>query len=680
MGGEIHIESGDDAGHVLLDPAMQNRVPVSGIETPPEPVDTNDVPAPVSSAWRFDAERLEFPSGAAILRSADGRIVSDSITEPVTWSGEALIELDLACKLYLTATGTVRIRLSSDEAVVSFDGSTRVTLGARSYHTAPAGTVTTTPDAAGLAWAVSHFGGAVMTTAPERSFPTLRGHPPRVELGDERSVDSAVERPESDVTFEVAPRIDSVLAAAPLAYYLATPLELSDDPQLRAADERVRLGDDGVAPERLLRHVFVCDVAARQYGFYDIEVREGAAVDHLLDFESLYEMPHDERLAAYLTAPMTETLPHAPNWPTVAHTEPEPESVEHLPSLVHDLAAVRPTRPETYAGEEARGAVLDRFVGTEPTRGTAQVFDGRDEFVDLPDTDAFTDVWVGDGIPLNAGKSIRAGYDNALAASDDEASDEVRVLVVCNDPSMAEEALAARTHYQRRDDLPFDVELRDSVVTDRLRELLARDTDLFHFVGHATDAGLECPDGHLDTATVPSAGATAFLLNACQSYPHAVDLVERGATGGLVTLADVGNDAAFEIGTQLARMLSRGYSVGLSRSLLRRAATLSGVYTVVGDPSTSVGQPVDVCTVNTVERRGEKYHLEEQRIATGQFQLGTMVHSTVFDSPAVLAAGDPVEHSCTEAELLDALRAEDTPAFIDGELHWSGDLTAEELP
>jgi hypothetical protein len=680
MGGSVHIERQDGERYLLLDPAMGHRVPVSGIATRPDSTDPDDVPAPVSSAWSFDAERLEFPSGSAMLRTDDGVLYSDSSTDSVTWTGEALVELDLACKLYLTATGTVRVRPSSEKTVVSFDERTPVTLGARSYHTAPAGTVTTTRDPAGLAWAVSHFGGAVMTTTPERSFPTLRGHPPLVELGDERSADAEVTRPESDVTLEVAPRVDAVLAAAPLAYYLATPLELSDDPKLRAAGEQVSLGADGVSPERLLRHVFVCDVAARQYGFYDIEVREGAAVDHLLDFESLYGMPHAERLAAYLTAPMAETVPHAPDWSTVAHTAPEPESIEHLPALVYDLAAVRPTSPETYSGAEARSVALDRFVGAGPTRGTARVFDGHDEFVDLPDTDAFTDVWVGDGIPLNAGKSVRAGYEHSRNGAERDAGDDIRVLVVCNDPSMGEEALAARENYRRRDDLPFDVELREGVSVAKLRELLARDSDLFHFVGHATAAGLECPDGHLDAATVPSVGTTALLLNACQSYPHAVELVERGAGGGLVTIADVGNDAAFEIGTQFARMLSRGYSVGVSRSLLRRATTLSGVYTVVGDAGTSVGQPVDVCTVNTVERHGESYRLEERRITAGQFKTGTMVMSSVFDTTAVLVAGNPVTRSCTEAELFEVLGTENMPVFIDGELHWSGDLTADDLP
>lgn len=680
MGERVRIEQGDNGKHVLLDQAMGHRVPVSGITPTPKPTDTDDVPAPVSSAWTFETSRLEFPSGATMLRNGAGDLVSGNVTDAATYSGTVLVELVLACKVYLAATGTVHARPSSEKTVVSFDAPTQVTLGARSYHTEPAGTVTTTPDPAGLAWAISYFGGAVMTTAPERSFPTLRGYPPRVEIGDERSADPEIEHPDSELTLEVAPRVDAVLAAAPLAYYLATPLELSDDPHLGAAGEQVSLGEDGVSPERLLKHLFVCDIAARQYGFYDVEIREGAAVDHLLDFESLYDAPHAERVGAYLTAPMAETVPHAPDWSTVAHTAPEPDSAEHLPSLVYDLAAIRPTNPERYSGDEARAVALDQFVGEGPKRGTAQVFDGRDEFVDIPDTDAFTDVWVGDGIPLNAGKSIRAGYEHTLSGSDREPDDGPRILVVCNDSTMTEEALAARENYQRRDDLPFDVELREGVSTDRLRDLLTRDSDLFHFVGHATDAGLECPDGHLDPTTVSSVGATALLLNACQSYPHAVELIERGASGGLVTLADVGNDTAFEIGTDLARMLSRGYSIGISRSLLRRASMLSGVYTVVGDSGTSIGQPVDICTVDTVERRDGRYHLQEQRITGKQFPTGTMVQSTVFDSPTILAGGDVEKRSCTEAELLEVLDVEDIPVFIDGDLHWSADITPEKLP
>lgn len=57
-----------------------------------------------------------------------------------------------------------------------------------------------------------------------------------------------------------------------------------------------------------------------------------------------------------------------------------------------------------------------------------------------------------------------------------------------------------------------------------------------------------------------------------------------------------------------------------------------------------------------------------------------MVRSSVFESTDILAGRAPMTPTISESELLTVFSTEDVPVFIDGELHWSGDMTAEGLP
>jgi hypothetical protein len=587
------------------------------------------------------------------------------------------VETDPVIKTYLTSSDHVTARVASEGVELSFDEPSEVTLGARSYATGPTGTVSTTADPEGLAWAVSHFGAAVESTAPERSYPTLRGHPPTVDLGDGRIASPGVEMASSDVTVAVEPTVASVLRAAPLAYYLGAPLTLSDDARLTADGETTPLGGpEGPMSGELLRHVFICDVAARQHGEHGFGCRAAAEVQGLLDFEALYDAPHAERMAAYLRAPLDRTLDAAPAWPTVAHVEPRASSVEALPPLVDDLALVRPETPPRYSGPDARQVALETFVEPATARGVTQVVDGGSSFVDLPETDALFDVWVGEGIPLGGLKSLPTPQQEDLH---DEQDGIVNVRLVCNDPEMEPEVATAARNYGVSDTLPFDVRVHREVSVDRLRELLGRDASLFHFVGHATQAGLECTDGYLETASVPTVGTETFLLNACQSYSHAISLVERGARGGIVTLADVDNESALWVGKNAARALNIGHSLRTTVELLRRGQSSQNVYSVVGDTMASVAQSGGNAATAHVTRAGDCFEVVETPLPVSQVQVGSLSERLGHDTDLVLIGQRRRWQVPDEEELLSVIRLGDEPLLIDGDLHWSSDLTPEDL-
>ena len=81
--------------------------------------------------------------------------------------------------------------------------------------------------------AVAAFSSALKTTSAERSYPTLRGHPPTVELGDRLHIPDELSSPETGITIELPATYAAIYAAAPLAYYLGADLVPGEEPLLR---------------------------------------------------------------------------------------------------------------------------------------------------------------------------------------------------------------------------------------------------------------------------------------------------------------------------------------------------------------------------------------------------------------------------------------------------------------
>lgn len=663
----------------------------------PSPADADGFPFPVERACRITTDQLELAhQPSVIVRDQSGDLVAgmhdrDHQRFPAR---DYFIEVSAAVKTYLRVSGPMEIRAPTDSVAVAFDEPVDVTVAARAYLKRPTSTVTTTTALDDVRRAVETQSASLRTMSPERSFPTLRGHPPRIRLGDELAIPDGAVPPETAIEVVVRPRLADVFAVAPLVHYLGASLSFGETPRIVAGETSRPLaagsfGADSFehAVERALKHVLVLDCFVRKAGSYPIGVSdlEPLARSLSLDVETLFEAAPAERLAEYLSVSTEQTVPCAPRWPSVAYVDPSVDAVELLPYLVNDLTLVRTEEVERYTGDDARRAALNRFVGGngtvdhgEAVRGASAVFSGGETFVDVPKTAARHQLWVGDGIPLNANEPMAAGYEHRHRRKPTE-DRPIRVLIVCNDPEMAAEAVAVEGRYASESGPSFDVETHRDATTDQLRTLFEQDAEFLHYVGHATADGLGCSDGWLDVSTVDSVGADVFFLNACQSYEQGRALVEAGAVGGVVTLGDVNDDAAVETGTLVARLLDRGFALDDALSVAGRSSVVAGQYLAIGDSGTTVARPdKSVANVCHVETDGDDYRLWNTQFLSRRLGVGATGRLHIPEWTDIHLCGSEVGPiTLGDEEFRDFCSLQDVPVWVDGDLRWSGELARD---
>ena len=664
----------------------------------PEPIDPAGFEPPVDTAAVVATTTLETPYQVdALVRDGDLSIVAECTSGERTavGPGEYYVELSSAkMKVYLHVEGKVVFEPEADRVVLSFPGTCELQIGVRSLHEQPAATITTTTNPEDVATALSYLGSALKTTSPERSFPTLRGHPPLIERGPELSVPAALERPATGIEIEVPPRLGRLLPVTSLAYYLGASVETGPSPALHAAGETFPLdGDDGyeATVARVLKQVFLLDCVTRTEGMYDVPLYERDLVEESvdLDFASLYDRPIDERVREFLRVPYAAVADAVPTWKLTADVVPDPSSVPVLPFLADELAVVRcPDDPGPAGGAStdlspevtsffdapARGG--EGFVRSTTTRSDGADH-GLDQHVFTPrPADSIEQTYVGEGIPLGASKMTVDEYDRRLEF--DASSDgRTRILVVCNDPEMSDENVVGDI-YGTREWIEFDITTREQVTTDELADLLATDADFFHYIGHVDPAGIRCTDGHLDAETIEEVGVNAFLLNACQSYSQGRALVDAGAIGGIVTLTDVLNKTATEIGRTVARLLNQGFSLLSMLGLLKKQNRLAQRYMVVGD-----GNETLVESESGTPYSAEIDETSDDSVSTSIFGYPTKVYplGSIFrphitdDVMRYLNSGELKTFEVYKQQFDDFLDMQLFPVIAGNDLQWSDEYT-----
>ena len=725
--GHLGIEFGpaESGGVVVSDPIERSRFLLST----PDPVDLRDADPgtfrfPADAAVRLRTDRLTLETVvSACVRDDAGDLLArtEHFAEESFDDGTYGVELFAPIKLYLRVDAPFRVVSDATHTRIEFDGATDVTVGARSHHKRPAATITTSDRPRDAMRAVSLLGSALKTSSVERSYPTLRGHPPLVERGDSFDAPAGLARPETGVRIELPATRRHVYAAAPLAYYLgarvvpgATPRVVTDTGLTHdlAPDDDFEAG-----VERLLKRTFFLDCLTRTEGYYQVDLHErtalesdlGSAVD--LDFADLYGRSIGAQLEAYLDVPYRTVEAHAPTWKLTAHVSPAASNVELLPFLANDLAVVttpsaEPTTGSTTQAEAVEGFLRrpsaapfppgrppspdpsrDREPAAEAERFTRSTDAGRPQagsgrartYVRPPETDAIEQAWVGPGIPIGASKASGAAYRNRLDR--DPVEGDIGITVVCNDPRMAAERDAVESVYGSRESLPFDVRTYYELPAAALREVLKNDTEFLHYIGHIDGEGFQCPDGALDVGSVEKVGVDSFLLNACQSYEQGMELIERGAIAGIVTLSDVVNDGAVDIGRSLARLLNYGFPIRPSLEIASRDTYVGSDYIVVGDGSFHVTQ-VQAALPNLCEitSRGDDYRVEYTTYPVGEFDVGSIVRPILRDdTPHYLSSGTADTFELTEAELDNFLSLENVPVVVGGRLRWSDTLDTDSI-
>jgi len=672
-------------GGIVVEDAIERRRHELRAPEPVEPsaVETARFAFPVDAAVAVPTPELTFPSVvAAYIRDADGDMVGEiqqfgALSFP---DGVYSVELCASIKLYLRVEGSLAVDASDDRMRISTDAD-GLLVGARSRHERPEATISATGDPHDLMAAVSAFGSALKTTSAERSYPTLRGHPPTIELGDELDVPGALEAPNTGIRIELPPSRRYVYPAASLAYYLGARVVPGPAPRI-VTDEGYEYDLDGpagyeMAVERALKRTFFLDCLTRTEGHYRVDLHEreqvGDAVD--LDFAALYDATPAERLAAYLDVPFARIESRLPDWKLTSHIAPRPEKAELLPFLVDDLAAIRLASGQAVSVSEPQTAAVNEFTRSASNAGAT----AAPSLVRPERTDSVEQTWAGDDVPVGASKASVRAYRNRLER--DVSDGDVDIAVVCNDDAMDEEGSVARAVYGSRDELPFDVSVYHGLSTAALRAVIETDLDFLHYIGHIDDEGFECADGWLDARQLEFVDVDAFLLNACASYEQGMSLIDHGAVGGVVTLSEVINSGAVRVGRTMVRLLNQGFPLRAALDIAKDRSVVGGQYIVVGDGNVDVVQPEGnaplLWTIDPLG--GDEFEVSLRAYPTTHLNLGTLISPLPSDGVHYLSSGEVDSFTLQRSELWQVVDQETLPLLVEGELVWSDDVAPGDL-
>jgi hypothetical protein len=653
-------------------------------------------PADVAATLRTD--QVDTPGNVPTwIRDESGDTVAEVGTDESTTLSPAQYHVD-------PSTTGIRIQFVVDGAlnVENVDGRTRyavadadtVHLGVRSLHERPAATVTTTDAPTDVMAAVSTLGSALKTTTCERSFPTLRGHPPLFERGDSLHVPSEVKPPDNGIAIEIPRSFEYIYPVVSLAYYLGATVRPGTRPRLVTDDWEYDLarGDGFEATvRRVLEQVFLLDCVTRTEGYYDVDLHERRRVEAETDlnFAALYDRPLADQLPVYLDITYDALAEAMPAWKLTADVEPAAAHLSTIPFLANELAVVRTPEPANTTdfspdclaqtvGEMVRSGTTGRVCGGGTRAGTrSSGMADRDPLIMLDDADSIEQTYIGDGIPLGASKMTGEAYYRRL---DYEPSTEpqISIGVVCNDEEMAEENVVSDI-YGTREWIEFDISFEQHLSTAELRDVLRSDLDLLHYIGHVDSAGIRCSDGHLDARELTEVNVSAFILNACDSYKQGRALVDHGAMAGMATLTEVNIDLATSVGRTVAHLLNQGFAFAATMVLVEEYEPIGHHYLVVGDASTSVvhSQSGTPFTVEVDEQSEDEYRMTLFGYPRLDYQLGTLFTPYVPNEQRhFLNSGSLGSYRLSETELSEFLSDGRTPVICDSELSWSHQFVA----
>lgn len=640
------------------------------------------------------------------VRDSDGSVVSEikGQESAILSSGQYTIDImSIEMKVYLVVDGSVEIRTESDRGrVIDCSAAETVQLGLRSFHESPAATVTTTDRPSDVMRAVSCLGSALKTTSCERSFPTLRGHPPLFERGERFQAPAALERTEetASVRIEVPSTLESIYPIAPLAYYLNAVVRPGGSPRICITDSAYSLDQgDGVeaGAAQLLKHVFTLDCITRTEGFYPFTLGERVELEERLvdagieiDFAALYEQTLVERLEDYVSIPFDLLEDLVPRWPLTADIRPLEKHLPYLPFVVQSLGTVRclPMSCQRQTGSvspviedfcrQATERVDRRFTREEdesvPGERRLRSSDDAGSPTDIytpPETDSVTRLWIADGYPLQGAKPT---IDALKRRFDTFSDDRYEVAVVTNDTEMRAESDVTEL-YGQREQIEFDVTMYEDLSRSELREVFAKNYDLVHYVGHVDAEGLQCTDGWLDAHTLETVNTRMFVLNGCRSYFQGRAVVDAGANGGMCTLTNVANTAATRIGRIVARLLNAGFTLGGALELVNENSLAGQQYMIVGDPSTAVvWNPQDAPRLAdlTPTSNEDTFIADLQTYAANQSLIGSLYLPSIVDSDMYyIGSSNITKFSVSKKTVIEFMKENRFPVRINGSLEWS---------
>ncbi|MCU4973371.1 hypothetical protein OB955_11525 [Halobacteria archaeon AArc-m2/3/4] len=555
-------------------------------ELDPQPALTDLFMFPVDNAITVTVSELHADAyhGTA-LWNADGEHLGEFTTTP--WElprGTYFVNIQGTVNGYLriddaTFTGVHRESESGDAPLeFTFDEPTQVSIGARSFHTRPQTTITVPDEPEAMLEALAYLGSSIKEYSCERSWPTLRGHPPAIERGDRLEIPPELSRPETGVTISVPATYADVYRVAPLVFYLGADVEVGDRPELRLENGYVEpLETDARSLEEtvdeLLETCLLLDSLTRADGYLSGPRYEYDELAPHLPFypPNLYEESISAQLLEYLEVSPSLLEPYVPRWPMTAVLQPRPEDVELLPALLNVLSKVHvddgteettvpaaPTPSETSVSTAKTGPRTatgwDSTTGTETNARqrapTDRVLD-RNRTESAPQsrspiltcyTGSGTDVGIETGtdtdtdtkLPANASCIRREAFENALSYSLSEIADAEITYVTDSHPrgDRVRQTIddTAPTHRLE----PGRITVLEQPSKRDVARTLESDLDFLYCDLPLSSDGIECRDGVLDPAEVDDVGVKTFVLSGSAILTAGLELVRRGAFAGAI--------------------------------------------------------------------------------------------------------------------------------------------------
>jgi hypothetical protein len=684
---------GNQPGLALIDSIDRHRYVVyTSASVTPSVADRDSFEYPVDHAVDIHTGSITLPSVVGInVRDCSGEVLTrtEECADESFPAGRYTLELSAPLKVYLIVESSVHITSDITQTRIDFGTETTVRVGARSHHQSPAATLTTTDDPVDMMRAITAFSSALKTTGVDRSYPSLRGHPPAIELGDDLSIPPELNAPETGITIEIPPEYQYIYVVSSLAYYLGATVVPGTVPKIvTTTGFEHRLDSlDGFENEveRVLKQCFFLDCLTRTEGNDGINLHERRILDSVLDVPlgELNEQSLSEQIETYLSVPFGDIEPHLPDWKITSHVSPTPDTIETIPFLVHDLAVIKTPREESESApsNDVESEAIAEFVRDGAlTRSTTDSSPLSRDYVQPETTDSLEHVWVGDETPLGASKATTTAFQNRLQRSPTQG--DITITVVCNESEMDDERAAIDSVYGSRDDLPFDVSVHHELTTDELAIALTTQADFFHYIGHVDPDGFRCSDGLFDARTLDSVGVDAFFLNACQSYEQGMALIDAGAIGGGVTLGNVIDDGAFRIGCTMAGLLNRGFPLRPAMDIASGESLIGHEYLVVGDGGLAIAQAESgIPMLGKIERmEDDQFELTLYMYPTSCHGMGSVSKPYLIeeDEHRLISSGSNT-YTLSSLELDGFLGLEQIPIDIDGNVQWSDEITLSEL-
>lgn len=642
----------------------------------------------VDSSISGSVSKLIFPAdGFSIKDQSEDNWVSygSRINDVSLESSEYKVQIHSSIVTYVLFESLAKIQMIGEEnkLIISFPGKSEIEIGFRARFRTPTTRVNIPETPKGLAQALMIISDSFETHSADRSYPSMRNHPPQIEVKEDDENKLKFREPDHlrNILIKVPNSFEQIFVISPLAYYLQAKLKISDRETVE-----ISLPDHKFSKQfsnqphlekesnDMLRRVFMLDCLVREFGEYPTNLVENKLIHDIgINGNYLYHAKPETRLFEYLNTDFKRIEDKLPKWHLSMYIDPNPSSVGILPFLLHRLSAIYTPKSENISNQEILKASLDKTQRSSTFASNNLLKRIKKPILE----DGRAHGWLSDDIPFNAFKATTTSFKNGLEYHQNVGDRRKSIGVVINEHEMEEEFSEVNKIYGKSgsEHNSISLQIYEKLNKHKLKKIIEdEDLDFLHYIGHCDVDGLRCPDGNLSLNSIQGSKVRTFLLNACGSYEEGLRLIKKGSIAGVVTLTPVLDEPAAKVGTTFARMVINGFSFFKALELARKQILMHKYYTIVGDGTYRLTNGKDPFPIL----------LKINRLNDNNFELRSKI-----DSPQIAGAsyqpklkgkrefrliGNETIDILSRSELIDFLEESNSPAIFEDDLLWTDDV------